>query len=56
MDRQGQFSGTSGTAVVDSFSLYSIAVGHRPNGLSLRRAAQDGSIHLVASAVALAVA
>lgn len=44
------------TAVVDSFSLYSIAVGHLPSGLSLRDSAHSGEVRLVTSAVALTVA
>jgi hypothetical protein len=48
---------TSGkTLVVDSFSLYSIIVGHGLDGPHLQRSAEDGEIHLVTSAVALAVA
>jgi hypothetical protein len=47
---------TDTTAVVDSFSLYSIAAGHRPNGSSLRDSANSGRVRLITSAVTLAVA
>jgi hypothetical protein len=46
----------TGTAVVDSFSLYRIAVGHLPSGPSLKDSAQQGKLHLVTSTVAYAVA
>ena len=44
------------TAVVDSFSLYSVATGHCPGARSLKDSAENGGIHLITSAVALAVA
>ena len=56
MDKQEDLLETTTTAVVDSFSLYSIAVGHCQDGRSLRVSAENGDIHLVTSAVALAVA
>ncbi|MGH3758448.1 hypothetical protein [Actinophytocola sp.] len=56
MGQEDDLLRTTGTFVVDSFSLYSIVVGHSPDGLTLRASAQNGEIHLVTSAVALAVA
>jgi hypothetical protein len=47
---------TTGSFVVDSFSLYSIAVGHGAAGPDLRRSVRGGRIRLVTSSVALAVA
>jgi len=55
MVRQADVLGGT-TVVVDSFSLYSIAVGHLPSGPSLRDSAHSGEVRLVTSAVALAVA
>ncbi len=55
MVRQDDVLGDA-TAVVDSFSLYSIAVGHLPSGPALRTSARNGNVHLVTSAMALAVA
>jgi hypothetical protein len=48
--------GGTTTAVLDSVSLYSIAVGHLPSGPSLRDSARSGDMRLVTSAVAFAVA
>jgi hypothetical protein len=43
-------------AVVDSFSLYRIAVGHTPDAAALGEAARAGRIRLVTPVVAFAVA
>ncbi|MEV5433769.1 hypothetical protein [Streptomyces sp. NPDC052701] len=50
------FLKTAEVAVVDSFSLYRIAVGHTPDGAALGEAARAGRIRLVTPAVAFAVA
>ncbi|MGW4059298.1 hypothetical protein ACWEGE_13505 [Amycolatopsis sp. NPDC004747] len=56
MIRGDGFPTTTGTFVVDSFSLYSIVVGHGSDGPALRQSVRDGGIRLVTSAIALAVA
>jgi hypothetical protein len=55
MPERGSSVRTARISVVDSFSLYSIATGHTPNGSLLRGSAEMGKNRLVASAVALAV-